>query len=99
MPHGANEAAVPLLHLQKLRHGGLQAQVFRITSVDTANHRLGDAPQRLTAQSTGVTKCARDSSAVAVRRGSTESSAMRSFPRQLSMGEAAKDHSEPGTIR
>jgi NADH-quinone oxidoreductase subunit A len=47
---GADDAAVEALHLQKLRHGGGQAQVLGVGAVDAAEQRLGQAIERFLAK-------------------------------------------------
>jgi hypothetical protein len=47
LEHGADQAPVPLLHLEELRHGRLHTQVLRISRVDPADHGLRHALQRL----------------------------------------------------
>ena len=51
--HGAYEAAVLLLHRDKLRHRRLHAQVLWISSIDPANHGLSHAFQGLSPQTAG----------------------------------------------
>jgi hypothetical protein len=41
-----------LLHIQKARHRGFQAELFRIRRVDAAHERLHKSVQRLTTKST-----------------------------------------------
>ena len=44
-PQGIDQAAPLALHLKKARHGGRQAQLFRVGRVDAANQGLGDPLQ------------------------------------------------------
>ena len=50
LEHGADQTPVPLLHLEKLRHGRLHAQVLWISRVDPADHGLRHALERLAPQ-------------------------------------------------
>src|SRR5687768_14881840 len=50
LPHGADEAAVLLLHLQEARHRGAQAEQLWIGCIDAADHWLRHPIERFASQ-------------------------------------------------
>ena len=76
-----DHAAVRALHLEEARHGRGERQALGIGGVDAADERLGDALERLAAEP-AADEGGEALVAGAGARGSTRSSAMRSFPRQ-----------------